>query len=203
MPLPSPVLRVLALLSFALAAAGCRTPAPAEAGVIPARAASATAASTPRARIDGFLQLYLHDYGSALPDDAVRARLAPMLTPAFNAALAGAAEAERCAFARHQGAEPPLIQGDVFSSLFEKANAVRGMRESANDGSRATWALDFAYEDPASGAAPFNWQDDVLLVRVGNDWLIDDFVHRGEWEFSSRGSVRTGLEAVARACTTP
>ncbi len=126
-----------------------------------------------------------------------------MLTPAFDAALAGAAEAERCAFARHRGSEPPLIQGDVFSSLFEKANVVRGMRESANDGNRATWTLDFAYEDPASGAAPFTWQDDVLLARVGDDWLIDDFVHRGDWEFSSRGSVRTALEAVARACPAP
>jgi hypothetical protein len=164
------------------------------------RTVTAASPASPRDALERFLQFYLHDYGSGLPSAAERAALAPLITAALSAALEDAARAERCAYARHQGTEPPLIQGDVFSSLFEKANGVLGINEGANDGAIAEYTLDFEYRAPGDpGQAP-RWQDGVRLVRVGDAWLIDDFIHRGDWQFMSQGSVKAMLISTAQLC---
>jgi hypothetical protein len=160
----------------------------------------AASPSSPRDALDRFLQFYLHGYGSGLPNATERATLAPLITPQFSAALEDAARAERCAYARHQGTEPPLIQGDVFSSLFEKANGVRGIDEIANDGAIADYMLDFEYRTRGDPGQASTWQDGVRLVRVGDAWLIDDFIHRGDWQFMSQGSVKAMLISTAQLC---
>jgi hypothetical protein len=40
----------------------------------------------------------------------------------------------------------------------------------------------------------------VHLVRIDGAWLIDDFMHRGEWQFTSQGSVKSMLTATAELC---
>jgi hypothetical protein len=37
-------------------------------------------------------------------------------------------------------------------------------------------------------------------VRVGDAWLIDDFIHRGDWQFMSKGSVKAMLIDTAQLC---
>ena len=81
----------------------------------------------PRAIVDHFLDFYFHEYGSGLPDATQRATLRPLLSDDLTGALESAAAAERCASEQARGQEPPLIQGDIFSSLFEKATAVVGI----------------------------------------------------------------------------
>jgi hypothetical protein len=128
-------------------------------GLVSCTMAPRTAA--PRATVDRFLDFYFHEYGSGLPDAAQRATLRPLLTDGLNQAFERAAAAERCAKERSRGQEPPLVQGDVFSSLFEKATAVAG------------------------------------------HWLIDDFVHGGDWQFTVRGSMKAMLQRVAELCASP
>jgi len=164
------------------------------------RTVTAASPASPRDALDRFLQFYLHVYGSGLPDATERAALAPLITPPFAAALESAARAERCASARHRGTEPPLVQGDVFSSLFEKANGVLGINEVANDGATAEYTLDFEYRAPGHPGQVPRWQDGVRLVRVGDAWLIDDFIHRGDWQFTSKGSVKAMLIDTAQLC---
>jgi hypothetical protein len=174
-------------LLAAVALSSCRTAPEAPAG--------------PRAALDAFLDYYFHTYRTGLPDAAERAALAPQASPAFNAALEQAAAAERCAQARHKGTEPPLIQGDLFSSLFEKATAVAAVTAAREEPAQIDYTITFEYRTPVAAPPAVQWQDTVRLVRSGDAWLVDDVVHGGNWDFSAKGSVKTQLLAVAALCT--
>ena len=193
------VCTTVAVAAFALG--GCQSDRRAAAASGPAAADTvAQPASTPRATIDRFLQFYFHEYRSGLPGEGERAALSPMVTREFSAALEAAARAESCAYRKHQGTEPPLIQGDLFSSLFEKANGVLGINEVSNDGATAEYTLDFEYRTPGDPGQVSQWHDSVQLVRIDGAWLIDDFMHRGDWQFTSQGSVKSMLNATAGLC---
>jgi hypothetical protein len=157
----------------------------------------------PRAALDAFLDYYFHTYRTGLPDAAERAALAPKASPALNAALEQAAAAERCAQARHKGTEPPLIQGDLFSSLFEKATAVAAVAVAREEPQRIDYTITFEYRTPVAVPPAVQWQDTVQLVRSGDAWLVDDVIHGGHWDFSVKGSVKAQLLAVAALCTEP
>lgn len=191
MPIQSRALAAFALATVlaALTLSGCKT-APA----VP---------DGPRAALDGFLDYYFHTYRTGLPNDAERAALAQKASPAFNAALEQAAAAERCAQARHKGTEPPLIQGDLFSSLFEKATAVESVAVASEEQDQVSFAVSFEYRAPGAAKPEVQWQDTVQLVRSGDAWLVDDVIHGGNWDFSAKGSVKAQLLAVAALCTTP
>jgi hypothetical protein len=184
----------LAVTAFVLS--GCQAD-----GRAAAAAGSVTRpASSPRAAIDHFLQFYFHEYGSGLPTEDERVVLSAMVTREFAAALEAVARAEACAYGEHGGTEPPLIEGDLFSSLFEKANGVLGTTEVSNDGQAAQYTLHFEYRTPGNTGEVSKWQDDVQLVRIDGAWLIDDFVHRGDWQFSSPGSVKFMLTEMSGLC---
>jgi hypothetical protein len=190
---PGPLVALtFATMLAAVALSGCKT-APA------AHAASATL----RAALDGFLDYYFHAYRTGLPNEAERAALAPMASATFNAALEQAANAERCAQARHHGTEPPLIQGDLFSSLFEKATAVQGVVVAREEPDRVDYTVAFEYRTPGAPKPEVEWKDIVRLVRNGEVWLVDDVFHGGNWDFSVKGSVKAQLLAVAALCSSP
>jgi hypothetical protein len=153
-----------------------------------------------RAALDSFLDYYFHAYGSGLPNDAERAALAPRASPAFNAALEQAAAAERCAQAQHKGTEPPLIQGDLFSSLFEKATGVQAVGVAREEAEQVDYAVAFEHRTPDAARPEVQWQDTVRLVRIGDAWLVDDVIHGGNWDFTAKGSVKAQLLAVAALC---
>jgi hypothetical protein len=180
---------LLAIASISTLASGCQT--------------TASTSDASRAALDGFLDFYFHGYRTGLPDASERAALAPNASPAFNAALEQAARAERCAYAQHQGAEPPLLQGDVFSSLFEKANGVQSIAAVRADADHAEYQVGFEYRMPGAARPEVEWQDTVQLIRAGNAWLVDDVIRGGNWDFGAKGSVRSQLLAVAALCATP
>ena len=100
--------------------------------VLPARADDAmTAAAT-----NFYTLATTKGFSSAgIPGAAARARLAPLVTPRLSQALAAAADAEARFMAKNKDS-PPLIEGDIFSSLFEgptqwKAGACSGDTKTA------------------------------------------------------------------------
>jgi hypothetical protein len=160
-------------------------------------------AIAPRATVDRFLDFYFNEYGSGLPDAAQRATLRPLLTDGLTEALERAAVAERCANEQARGQEPPLIQGDIFSSLFEKATAVIGIDQGARDRQRMAYRLRFEWREPGAVDASVLWTDQVTLQAVDGRWLIDDFVHGGNWQFTVKGSMKRMLLDVAEFCSSP
>lgn len=157
-------------------------------------------ATAPRATVDRFLDFYFHEYGSGLPDAAQRATLRPLLTDGLTEALERAAVAELCANEQARGQEPPLIQGDIFSSLFEKATAVVGIDQGAAEGRRLTYPFHFEWREPGAAEASVRWTDEVTLQAVDGRWLIDDFIHGGDWQFTVKGSMKKMLLDVAQLC---
>lgn len=157
----------------------------------------------PRAAVDRFLVFYFHEYGSGLPDAKQRATLRPLLTDDLAKALEQAADAERCASEQSQGQEPPLIQGDIFSSLFEKATAVVGVDRDAAEQQRAVYRLHFEWREPGAAEASVEWTDEVMLRAVYGGWQIDDFIHGGDWQFTVKGSMKKMLQDVAKLCSSP
>jgi len=153
--------------------------------------------------VERFLEFYFREYGSGLPDAAQRNTLRPLLTDSLNEALEHAAEAERCAWDKAQGQEPPLVQGDIFSSLFEKATATTGIDQRAAEGQPLTYHLRFEWREPGAAKASVQWTDQVVLQSIDGRWLIDDFVHGGDWQFSVPGSMKRMLRDVARLCVPP
>lgn len=185
---------------------GCQTPSSESPPMQPVGAVEATATPDPasaRATVDRFLEFYFSRYGSGLPNDAERAALSPLVTPAFGEALDAAARAERCHRARTGGSEPPLVQGDIFTSLFEKATRATGVVELADDGRTALFGIALEAREPGAAEAAVAWRDRVVLARVDGRWLIDDFIHDGDWQFTTRGSVKAMLEGVAKLCIGP
>lgn len=155
---------------------------------------------TPQEALEAFLEFYFDGYGSGLPDVDERRALGALLTPDFLQALDAAASADRCARAASQGREPPLVQGDVFSSLFEKATSVVSVEELGSADDAATYALHFEHRPGESARPDARWNDEVKLRRVAGGWRIDDFERGGDWQFMTQGSVKAMLRGIAGLC---
>ena len=109
----------------------------------------------------------------------------------------------RCAQARLtakvKNAVPPLLEGDIFSSLFEGATAwkVGACQASERKTARCGVALSYA-PPPAAGskAKPANWTDTVLLVNTPQGWRVDDVVYDAGFAFGNTGRLSEMLEMV-------
>ena len=127
--------------------------------------------------------------GGGIPDAATRARLQPLLSPALNRLLADAAAAEARFHARNKDS-PPLIEGDIFSSLFEgptsfKVGVCRGDDKTAHCGATLT------HLDP--GQKPVTWVDTLKLVNDGG-WKIDDVAYDANFAFGNDGTLSDMLK---------
>jgi hypothetical protein len=89
-----------------------------------------------------------------------------------------------------------MIDGDVFSSLFEGATSgtVDAVDVSADT---ATVRVKYTYSDPGTGKAIETWPDRFLLVRSDSGWLIDDIEYLGGWDFAPRGRLSAALAETA------
>lgn len=191
----------LACTALAVLLTACHTGAPRETPATERPAASGQAGThTARATVDRFLQVYFTGYGSGLPTAAERATFEPLLTTAFLDALAAASAAEDCMKARHGGTEPPMVQGDLFSSLFEKATGVVGIEAVASEPRQASLDVHFEWREPEGRSPPVDWRDRFVLENVAGEWRIDDVIHGGQWQFTNPGSVRALLQRVAAQC---
>lgn len=128
---------------------------------------------------------------SGLPDagemKAYRAFLCPGLSTAMDAARARRQEY----VAAHPGDKPPLVEGDLFSSLFEGADEVSAAgTEVDGEGARVALAM-----RAGEGDSALRWKDAVRLQRDGGVWCIADIEYGGEWPFAHKGSLASLLAA--------
>lgn len=104
------------------------------------------------------------------------------------------ADRARVAASAHPDEKPRLIEGDVFTSLYEGANRL-AVRRVAYEGGRARATVDF--ENTHYGIA---WVDEVLLVDEGG-WKIDD-VRYGREDAAVPG-LRATLERFVAGASVP
>lgn len=132
-----------------------------------------------------------------IPGEKARARLAPYLSAGLARRLAEGAAAEKSYAALTKGQAPPLLEGDLFTSMFEGASRFRvGDCEAKAERGHCSVAFDFE----AQGAAPEHWTDTASLVHTGAGWQIDDIDYGGNWPFANKGTLRANLDfAIANA----
>ena len=147
---------------------------------------------SPEATVKAFYEICIEERVTGLPTESQFEQLRPLVSDHLYGLLADA-RMEQVEFAKENPYEkPPWIEGDLFSSLFEGPTGF-STGEVAVDGKRATVRVDFVDDSPGM-ETPFRWSDDVeLVLNADGDWVIDDVVYRGEWDFASKGRLSDAL----------
>jgi hypothetical protein len=144
-----------------------------------------------RRAVTGFYNTYVKARPQGVPREKEMVKLRPYLSKALDQNLKQARQAEQQYQKANRGAVPPLIEGDLFTSLFEGATAFRLIScEVRKD--VASCGIEFTSINPAD-RSPFKWQDKVHLVLESRRWLIDDVEYLGNWEFMHKGRLKTVL----------
>jgi hypothetical protein len=160
---------------------------------------AAPAADTPADAVNAFLSFYFKDYQLGLPERALLGRMKPFLTPRLYSLFEAAAKAQECRFAKVGNSEPPLFEGDLFSSLTEGAKAGTATPAVITD-EGAVVTISWTYDDPDDQWPATNWTDRIFLEQSKGDWRIADFAHDGHWDFMSKEKVSSTLKAIAMEC---
>ncbi len=74
-------------------------------------------------RVSAFLQTYQAQFFRGLPNAEQAATLAPHFSPRLNALFRDALAGQQAYKAKFPSDKPPMIDGDIFSSLFEGASS--------------------------------------------------------------------------------
>ena len=142
---------------------------------------------------NGFYGVYRTFHPSdGVPFDSDRAKYAPFLSPALEKLLRDAQAAETRFATTNKGA-PPLIEGDLFTSMFEGASTVEVGACSA-DGAAGQCAVKLEYSEPKN--KPIEWTDTVYLVNTTSGWRVDDIGYGASWAFANKGRLSETLKQV-------
>ena len=146
-----------------------------------------------RAAANGFYGVYKSFHPSdGVPAAADRAKYSPFISPALDSLLQRAAVAED-RFAKANKNSPPLVEGDLFSSLFEGATGL-SVGACSGDGASGRCTVNLTYADP--GNKPVSWSDTVLLVNTPGGWRVNDIAYGGTWAFGNKGKLSETLNQV-------
>ena len=142
--------------------------------------------------VAAFLQAYQAQHFRGLPDTNQARALAPHMSPRLTGLLEDALRGQQKYKTRFPSDKPPMVDGDIFSSLFE--GATRGEVEAVTvSADTATVRIKYIYADPATDKTIHSWNDRFLLIRSGKNWLIDDVEYQGSWDFAVRGRLSAAL----------
>jgi len=164
-------------------------------------ASPALAAGDPADAVNAFYGVYTgqHAQGQGIPDATVRLRLQPYLSPRLNKQLADAASAQAKLTAKVRNAVPPVLEGDIFSSLFEGATAWKVGACQQSDAKTARCSVALSYVPPPGAGAkakPANWTDTVVLAATPQGWKVDDVVYDAGFAFGNTGRLSEMLGMV-------
>jgi len=161
------------------------------------------AADDPASAVNAFYAVYKdHHAQGGIPDATGRVRYTPVLSPRLNKQLTEAAAAQARLTAKVTNAVPPMLEGDIFSSLFEGATAWKvGACQGDMKSVHCRVALSYL-PSPSQNAKPpkpANWSDTVLLVQTPQGWKVDDVIYDAGFAFGNTGRLSQMLQMVVAA----
>ena len=133
-----------------------------------------------------FFKEYKGDFRAA-DKTLISTELAALIDKASARELQEAENMKKSAFPTDK---PPMIEGDIFTSLYEGQNAFT-VGEITIAGSKATVIMDFK-----NSLYKISWKDTVVLVQEGNGWKIDDVYYKQQ---ESSGSTKKQLQQLIQA----
>ena len=126
---------------------------------------------------------------TGLPPEGDMNAYRAFLCPSLSAAMDAARVRQKLYIDENPDDKPPMVEGDLFSSLFEGTDVVTPAgTEVQGDTARVTLSMRFGEGD---GAA--RWKDTVLLAKDQGSWCIADVEYRGDWPFANKGKLSTTL----------
>jgi hypothetical protein len=164
----------------------------------------ALGAEDPASAVNAFYGVYNSQraQGGGIPDATGRLRYSPVLSPRLNTQLTQAAAAQARLSAKVRNAVPPMLEGDIFSSLFEGATAWKiGACQGDAKAARCPVALTHAVTPAANQKPekPANWTDTVLVVNTPQGWKVDDVTYDAGFAFGNTGRLSDMLAMVVAA----
>jgi hypothetical protein len=119
-------------------------------------------------------------------------KITPLISPALKTLLDDAAKVEGEHTKATNNEEPPYLQGDIFTSMFEGANEFKvGTCKMTATGGECSVA--FTYDPKGK---PVKWNDTVVLVADKTGVRVDDIVYGGTWDFGNKGKLSDTLKGV-------
>ncbi len=165
--------------------------------------APAQAADDPASAASEFYAVYKDQHAQGgIPDATVRLRYSPVLSPRLNKQLVDAAAAQARLTAKVRNAVPPMLEGDIFSSLFEGATAWKiGACQGDAKTAHCPVMLSFTPAPAQSLKAPkpASWSDTLLLTHTPQGWKVDDVVYDAGFQFGNTGRLSEMLQMVIAA----
>lgn len=161
-----------------------------EATAAAAPLATAPPAQSPEAAAVDFLTMHQRLGNSGLPDAGSMNAYSAFLCPSLSSDLRDARVRQEQFRASHPDEKPPLVEGDLFSSLFEGPDSYSAA-ESKIEGSRALVKMDLRHGE---GGGATSWQDTVVLELDDGIWCISDVEYGGKWPFANRGRLTETLK---------
>ena len=143
---------------------------------------------------NAFYAIYLRLHPSGVPTKTQQALLRRVISRRLAILLERAGVAERRYARETKGEVPPLVEGDLFTSLFEGASSFE-VHSCESRGKAVTCLVNLEYTDP-SDQTSVTWTDRVFLVRGQGGWAVDDIEFLGEWEFMHKGRLQGVLKDV-------
>lgn len=133
-----------------------------------------------------FYEMRLRLGKTGLPDESEMKAYRAFLCPDLAHMMDAARERQKAWIAANPPDEkPPLVDGDLFSSLFEGPDAVSAAGTSV-DGEGARVSLSMR---AGEGENAVRWKDDLLLARQDGSWCVADLEYRGDWAFANKGRL--------------
>ncbi len=145
---------------------------------------------------NGFYKTYLKVQPSGVPKENEQQQFRPYITDSLSRLLKQADQAERRYARVTKGEAPPLLEGDLFTSLFEGAAAFRVLSCDAKASAGSCW-VELTYVDPGDRSS-FKWKDKAHLVKGARGWLVDDIEFLGDWQFMHKGHLKDLLTRVIK-----
>ena len=158
-------------------------------------------AGDPASAANAFYAVYgaQHAQGGGIPDATGRLRYSAVLSPRLYKQLTAAAAAQARLSAKVKNAVPPMLEGDIFSSLFEGASAWKvGTCQGDAKTVRCPVVLTHVTA-PSPGQKPekpVSWNDTLLLVNTPQGWKVDDVIYDAGFAFGNTGRLSGMLAMV-------
>lgn len=144
-----------------------------------------------------FYDFRIKQGGSGLPNSSQLAAYRPYLSTALYNALLKAQSQPKVDLAAtpNEKTGNGAVDGDIFSSLFDGPTSASVDSASTipnTDARNIPLRVTFTHEKDKGAST--SWKDEVLMVREGKCWTVDDVRYMANLDFASSGTLRQVLE---------
>lgn len=143
--------------------------------------------------VNDFYSVYLTMRPSGLPSDNEQQKLNPYFADSLQKLFQRARNTEDKYMVENKDT-PPLVEGDIFTSLFEGATSFKLLSCKTKEN---VCFVEFQYSEKRQ-PSPTIWNDKVYLIKSAQVWRIDNIEYLGNWQFMHKGKLRELLNQVIK-----